>query len=167
MSCEHLLHVEGLIVTLIWRTAIKALFLCFGFCQVRVGIFCYEYIHHIPSFLLHTHGKNPKPPPFFQKKKGEEGLCLSCFLSVPPSLFQRRYIILVYHRGLCLQLLISVCGFQWNFTGLLLKMTRFAGPHPLQTIYAYFFICRETCINHLIYRYCCYPLWRSWFLYIT
>jgi hypothetical protein len=52
VSCEHLLHVEGLIVTLIWRTAIKALFLCFEFCQVRVGIFCYEYIHHIPSFLL-------------------------------------------------------------------------------------------------------------------
>jgi hypothetical protein len=39
---------------------------------VRVGIFCYEYIHHIPSFLLHTHGKKQKPPPFFQKKKGEE-----------------------------------------------------------------------------------------------
>jgi hypothetical protein len=49
---------------------------------------------------------------------------ISGYLSVPPSLFQRRYIILVYHRGLCLQLLISVCGFQWNFTGLLFKISR-------------------------------------------
>ena len=53
VGCERLLRVEGLTVTLRWRTAIKALFLCFGFCYVRVGILCHEFIHHIPSFLLH------------------------------------------------------------------------------------------------------------------
>ena len=52
VGCKYLLHVEGLIVTLRWRTAIKALFLCFGFCLVCVGILCHEIIHHIPSFFL-------------------------------------------------------------------------------------------------------------------
>jgi hypothetical protein len=33
VRCERLLHVEGLTVTLRWRTAIQALFFCFGFCQ--------------------------------------------------------------------------------------------------------------------------------------
>ena len=86
VSCEHLLHIEGLIVTLIWRTAIKALFLCLEFCQVHARIFCYEYIHHIPSFLLHTHKKKPKSPLFFNKKRGKRVFVYHvCCLFPPPS----------------------------------------------------------------------------------
>ena len=51
VRCERLLHVEGLTVTLRRRTAIKVLFLCFGFCQMHIGI---SYTLSLPFLLILT-----------------------------------------------------------------------------------------------------------------